>query len=99
MLRKGKWECLYYHGEEPELYDLEADPEEMNNRSRHPECRSLLDEMLTEILADWDPEDLQADMDRTLERQALVNGAPGDIGVLQNEYWEGPLDYGWVDPT
>eukprot|EP01052_Picozoa_sp_SAG31_P029849 SAG31_NODE_3006_length_4794_cov_3.365495_7_plen_30_part_00 len=29
MLRKGRWKLIYYHEEEqPQLFDLEADPDE-----------------------------------------------------------------------
>ncbi len=99
MLRKGNWKCMYYHGEGPELYDLDEDPKEMIDRSRDPECQSLLEEMLAEILLDWDPEALQADMDRAIEKRALVRAAPIDNRSLKGEHWRGPVDYGWVDPV
>lgn len=31
MIRKGKYKYIHYVGYEPELFDLEADPEELNN--------------------------------------------------------------------
>ena len=99
MLRKGRWKCSYYHGEGCELYDLDADPQEMEDRSRDPECRAQLDSMLAEILADWDPEKLQADMARSLAQRALVRAAPPDTRFLEGEYWKGPVDYGQVDPV
>ena len=99
MLRKGNWKCIYYHGEKPELYNLEADPKEIVDHSHDPECGPVLDKMLAEILWDWDPEELQADMDRIVERRSLVYGLPADTGSLQGEYWKGPADYGWVEPT
>jgi len=99
MLRKGKWKCIYYHGEEPELYDLDADPGERIDRSRHPECKSILDGMLAAILSNWDPAEFQADIDRITRKRAVVHAAPVDARSLRGEYWKGPKGYGWVDPV
>ncbi len=99
MLRKGNWKCMYYHGEEPELYDLDSDPEEDVDRSRDPECKPILDGMLTDILSDWDPDELQADMVRINKQRAGLRGATADAGGLPEEYWYGPTDYGWVNPV
>ena len=99
MLRKGSWKCIYYHREAPELYDLEADPGERRDRAQDPACRSILDAMLGEILSGWDPEALHSDMERSAAGRALVRAAPGDPTHLRGEYWQGPTDYGWVDPA
>ena len=99
MLRKGSWKCMYYHGEEPELYNLAEDPGETSDRSRDPECKPILDRMLAEILSDWDPAELQADMDRSIAKRAFVRAAPADRSILQKEHWKGPVGYGWVDPV
>ena len=99
MLRKGNWKCMYYHREAPELYDLDVDPGEIFDRSRDPECKPILDEMLTEILSNWDAEELQADMDRRTRKRAFVRAAPADKQSLQGEYWKGPEGFGWVDPV
>jgi len=99
MLRKGPWKCMYYYGEEPELYNLDADPEEMNSRSRDPQCKAVLEKMLAEILLDWDPQTLQADMNMRTKERFLISAAPADNQNLDREYWTGPTDYGWVDPV
>ncbi len=30
MLRSGRWKLIYYHGYEPQLFDLEEDPAEQD---------------------------------------------------------------------
>jgi choline-sulfatase len=99
MLRKGKWKCNFYYGEEPELFNLDQDPEELVDCSQDPVCISILEEMLAEILEDWDPEFLQADMDQLTEKRSLLGDAHNDPPLLDGEYWLGPKDYGWVDPV
>lgn len=67
------------------------------DRAGDPACASLLREMISEILRDWDPEALQADHLRVVRERALVSRAPGDGKALQGEYWMGPEGYGYVE--
>ncbi len=99
MLRRGEWKCSYYHGERPELFNLAEDPDEMQDRSGSPEAKEILDSMTAEVLAGWDPEELQADMDRCDAMRKVVNAAPRDPTVAAGEYWRGPAGYGYVEPV
>ena len=98
MLRKGDWKCVYCHKEEPELYNLREDPQEMANRAEDPALKSLLDSMLSEILSGWDPEEHQSNLDQEIQNRAFIGAAPADRSMLEGEYWQGPKDYGYVDP-
>lgn len=97
MLRKGAWKCIYYHNEEPELFNLNDDPQEMNNLAKKSEYQAIFEKMLSEILADWNPQELQIAEDRDIEEVAKIY-AIITPDKLEGEYWKGPKDYGWVDP-
>jgi len=92
MLRKGSWKCIYYHNEEPELFNLEDDPQEINNKAQDPECQDILKRMLSDILSGWNPDELQADMDANAQESARICK-----NVSDNEYWKGPKGYGCLD--
>lgn len=66
MLRKGAWKYHEYVGYEPELFDLESDPNEVINRAGDPLCFSRLDEMRGELRKIVDPQavDRQAKADQ-----------------------------------
>jgi len=98
MLRKGKWKCMYYHGESPELYDLEDDPDEMNDLSQASEHGDTLDCLLREMLADWDPNTHIARMEESISQHEVVRAAPRDPTLLRGEHWRGPEGYGYVKP-
>ena len=86
MIRTARWKYIHYVGFEPELFDLEADPEETVNlagTAEHAGVQASLDARLREIC---DPEavDLQAFEDQALlieshgGREAAIGiGAPG----------------------
>jgi choline-sulfatase len=56
MVRKGRWKYHYYVGFRPELFDLEADPEELHDLAGAPAYKDVQAAMHRELLAICDPE-------------------------------------------
>jgi arylsulfatase A-like enzyme len=50
MVRRGRWKLVYDPYAPSELYDLETDPLELNNRYGAPEMTSLRNELIEELL-------------------------------------------------
>ena len=86
MLRKGRWKLICYVGFPDELFDLENDPEELENRAADPSCAAILQDLHAALHGICDPKltDAQAFKDQAalIERHggraaALALGAPG----------------------
>ena len=86
MIRKGKWKYIYYVGFEPELFNVEVDPEELVNVANLPVNSKTLVSLHKELLAICDPEvvDQCAHDDQAAliakyggREKALKLGAPG----------------------
>jgi hypothetical protein len=56
MVRKGRWKFHYYVRFRPELFDLEADPEELNDLAPDPSYGEVLRDMEAELRRICDPE-------------------------------------------
>lgn len=56
MVRQGDWKLNYYHGQQPQLFNLRQDPEELCDRAQDPACRSIRDELTAIVLDGWDPD-------------------------------------------
>jgi len=90
MLRKGKYKFIYYVEYEPELFDLEADPEETTDLAGDPEYAEVVQEYEGYLREICDPEktDRQAkdDQNALIEKfggrdKALHTGTPGATPV------------------
>ncbi|MEO0914105.1 MAG: sulfatase-like hydrolase/transferase, partial [Pseudomonadota bacterium] len=86
MLRKGRWKLIHYVGFADELFDLESDPEERENRATDGACAAILQDLHAELRKICDPEatnalafrDQAALIDRHGGRDAALKlGAPG----------------------
>ena len=90
MIRKGNYKFIYYVEYEPELFDLEADPEETTNLVDHPDhaaarrdCEAALRDIVDPEKADRQAKDDQnALIDKFGGREAaLTTGTPGATPV------------------
>lgn len=56
MIRQGRWKLTYYHGLPPQLFDMEADPDEMRDLADSPDHGAIRDALIARVLDGWDPE-------------------------------------------
>lgn len=56
MIRQDEWKLIYYHGLEPQLFHLAADPGELVDRAQDPACQAVRQALLARLLEDWNPE-------------------------------------------
>ena len=58
MIRKDQWKYIHYEGFDPELFDIENDPEEENNLSNNPKFSDILTKLNIELLKICDPKEI-----------------------------------------
>ena len=75
MLRKGRWKYHHYVGFRPELFDLEADPEELNDLAGDPAHAGVLARLHRELLAICDPD--QVDRQAKADQAELIRRMGG----------------------
>ena len=46
---------MYYHGERPQLFDLQEDPHELHDRAEDPACGDIRAALTQRIKQGWDP--------------------------------------------
>ncbi|MCZ6578214.1 MAG: sulfatase-like hydrolase/transferase [Gammaproteobacteria bacterium] len=82
MLRQGRWKYIYFAEDNPDLlFDMENDPEELNNLVAEPDYESIRNEMLASLRAILDPE--QANRNAFSDQAQLVEQLGGIETIRQ----------------
>ena len=64
MIRRNEWKLIYYHGYQPQLFNLKDDPDELHDRADDPRYKDIRDELTQEVLTGWNPELIEKTMAR-----------------------------------
>lgn len=79
MLRKGRFKFIYYVGYAPELFDLEADPEETHNLAGAPEHVATVRDLEVELRKIVDPEKEDARANEAQRKLIESKGGPEEV--------------------
>ncbi len=75
MLRRGRYKYIHYVRHAPELFDLQADPEELNDLASDPAHVDVLKDLQAALYAICDPE--ATDALAKQDQQAMIEGYGG----------------------
>ena len=81
MLRTGRWKYIHYVGFEPELFDLEADPEETTSLAADPAFADVAESLDGRLRAICDPE--AADAQAHADQAAMIEAYGGREAALR----------------
>jgi choline-sulfatase len=87
MIRKGKYKYIHYVDYEPELFDLDTDPEEIHNLATDPSFASILADLKGELTARVDPDRVNAEAQAA--QAALIEKHGGRDAVLRKGSFQG----------
>ena len=74
MVRRDNFKLNYYHGQPCQLFDLDADPRELNDLAGNPAYAEIVEKLTAEALAGWDPDAIRAKME-VLDRDMAIQAA------------------------
>lgn len=89
MLRVDRYKFVYIHGHDEQLFDLDNDPGEWRNLAGEADYRALSADLRGRILSRFDPEAIEADIQRRLPKRKLVRETMHKLGV----HWDYTPDF------
>ena len=72
MVRLGRYKYIYTYQLAPMLFDLESDPDELNNLAEQPAFASIQFTLHTKAIEGWDPAQVHADILASQKRRLFI---------------------------
>jgi len=93
MLREGPWKIIVHHGyEQPQLFHLEEDPQEWNDRRDDPACADIRQRLLRRVREGWDGERVANALKQVKQRQQTALKKAQAYATPTPDFWEMPPD-------
>lgn len=76
MIRSGRWKLVVTRGERPQLFDLDGDPDELNDLAKDPAFDDLRRDLEARVLRGWDADAIAREVSmRRREKNLLAEWA------------------------
>ena len=97
MIRRDEWKLIYYHEQEPQLFNLKDDPDELVNLAGEPGHRLILEELLQQVLQEWNPETIKAEMALRRKQESIRTAWLGNTNPRDQYRWEMRSEMNYLD--
>jgi arylsulfatase A-like enzyme len=88
MVRRGAWKLVAHHGyHTPQLFNLEDDPGELEDRGADPACAAVREELLDLAHRGWSGEVIEETLRRRAEDQRLLGAWYRARRPPDPDYW------------
>jgi choline-sulfatase len=84
MIRHGRYKYVYTHGHPAQLYDLQADPVELDDLHGRPEHAAVEAKLRARLLDNWDPEAVFSAIMASQRRRLFLNKVARSSGQATN---------------
>ncbi|MDZ5699682.1 sulfatase-like hydrolase/transferase [Chelativorans sp. M5D2P16] len=72
MVRTDRYKLIWFDGDEPMLFDLEADPLEQDDLADDPSCAATVSALERKVLEGWDPAEIATRQDLNRARARVI---------------------------
>ena len=84
MVREGAYKYIYTRGLAPMLFNLENDPDELNDLVGDPSATEIQTKLHATLIKDWDPEEVHARILASQRRRLFLAGVAGSSNLYTN---------------
>lgn len=82
------WKLIYYHGDEPQLFNLTDDPGERFDLAQSAEHQTIRAQLLELVLTGWDPDEIDSIMAAKRADNQLLSAWAANTHPAESYRWE-----------
>ena len=97
MLRTDRWKVIAYLDQPVQLFDLETDPDELNDLGQDPDFEAVREELLGRLLDGWDGESVRDTMRARRREKDMVALWARKTGPENQFVWDLTPSQSWLD--
>ncbi len=97
MLRFEQWKLVYYHGQPPQLFDLESDPHEQRDLAGDLAHSKVKEQLVGKVLRDWDPEQIRQYQRRHRADKELLGEWARRVEPQEAYRWFSKMEDNWLE--
>lgn len=96
MIRSGPWKFNYYHNCPHQLFNLETDPDEMNNLIDDPAHQDTVQRLKTKLLENWDPDQINEIIQAGNREKAILKSWAQSVKPADSYRFETKMEDNWL---
>ena len=96
MLRTGKWKYVYHDGAPDQLFDLEADPDELCDLVDVKAYQDIASDLKAKVLENWTPATIRTRMAKNAKDKAILRSWAETVRPGDALRWEFDPDINWL---
>ena len=97
MIRCDEWKLNYYHGQEPQLFNLSEDPHELKDRVHDSSCRKVRENLTARVLEGWHPQVVASKMAAKRADLELIRAWAGHTKPKDQFRWARQPEMDYLD--
>ena len=97
MIRSDAWKLNYYHGQEPQLFNLADDPHELSDRAQDASCREIREHLTAKVLEGWHPEAISEKMVQKRADLEIIRAWAGHTQPKDQFRWKRQPEMDYLD--
>ena len=97
MLRYHDWKYVYYHGYDSQLFNLNLDPDEVNNLAGLKDYEKIEKKLENKLLNEWNPLEIEDVINKKSSSKKILKAWAESVQPADKYKWETKVEDNWLN--